>query len=253
MRKTLTILGRGVLDLLLPPVCWRCEERIDGTSPLCPDCLRTLTIDPADVCPRCASNLAEKTAAAGVCPRCLTETFAFDRVVRVGPYDDCHRAVILACKSPWGEAMATALAPIFADVLARKLDGFGPRVAIPIPLHWTRLARRGFNSSETLARALARSLGIPVDVRTLRRVRATPRQTNLKAGQRRINVRGAFAVAGNANLTGANVVLVDDVLTTGSTASEAARALKKAGASRVAVAVVAHETPAERTDPLAAT
>src|SRR5439155_26567449 len=100
--------------------------------------------------------------------------------------------------------------------------------------------QRGYNQAAVLARALASGLQIPCDERRLRRVRATPLQTAVAPSARRDNVRGAFRAAADPRLRGQTVLLVDDVLTTGSTASEAARALKQAGVARVVVAVLGH-------------
>jgi len=101
--------------------------------------------------------------------------------------------------------------------------------------------RRGYNQATALARALASGLRIPCRERWLRRVRATPFQTDVAPSARRANVRGAFRAAADPNLKGQTVLLVDDVLTTGGTASEAARTLRAAGAARVVVAVLAHD------------
>jgi predicted amidophosphoribosyltransferase len=104
---------------------------------------------------------------------------------------------------------------------------------------WWRHWQRGYNQSEALARALARRLGVPCRPRWLRRVRHTPHQTQQPPSARAGNVRDAFRARRGAPVTGATVLLVDDVLTTGSTASEAARALRAAGAARVVAGVLA--------------
>ena len=111
---------------------------------------------------------------------------------------------------------------------------------VPVPLHWRRRWRRGYNQSEALARPIAARLRLPFRPGSwLRRIRNTPEQKGSgMAAERLENVRGAFRVAG-AELAGRTVLLVDDVLTTGSTASEAARTLRRAGAKRVVVAVLA--------------
>src|SRR5262245_760746 len=106
MRKTLMTLWRGALDLIVPPSCWVCRHPLAGDEPLCPACLVKLTVDDEPVCSRCASSLADATQVANVCPRCLTETFAFDRTVRLGPYDDVRRSAILRAKYPGGEVFA---------------------------------------------------------------------------------------------------------------------------------------------------
>ena len=111
---------------------------------------------------------------------------------------------------------------------------------MPVPLHWWRRWSRGFNQSELLAQAVARRLEIPCRPRWLRRIRHTPYQVGQTAAGRRDNVKNAFAARSRPELKGQAVLLIDDVLTTGSTASEAAKALKKAGAAKVWVAVLAH-------------
>ena len=115
---------------------------------------------------------------------------------------------------------------------------------VPVPLHWRRRWLRGYNQSEALAHGLAARLRLPCGSCGLRRIRATPMQTSQTLAGRRDNVRGAFAAAPNVRTAGKTVLLVDDVMTTGATASEAARALKAAGARRVVVAVLtrAHGT-----------
>lgn len=110
---------------------------------------------------------------------------------------------------------------------ARDVLG-GASIAVPVPLHRSRQRTRGFNQAEELAR----QLGIPV-VRALRRVRATPSQTDLPAARRHANVRDAFAVARRVDVTGLRIVLVDDVSTTGATLEACAAALVKAGAVEV--------------------
>lgn len=243
MRELLTNLGNGLLDLLAPPACWRCHESVADGNVLCRSCADLLTNDPNLVCERCASTLAPAMAAANVCPRCLMNTFVYDAVVRLAPYDEPHRAIILEWKRPSGEVMAEALAPLFGHHLAPKLTPFGPQVAVPVPLHWRRRWRRGYNQSEVLARAVAGALQIPMAPDALRRVKNTEFQSKQKADERKANVRGAFAPGRKVGLAGKVVVLVDDVLTTGATANEASRVLKQCGAKAVIVAVVAHETP----------
>ena len=112
---------------------------------------------------------------------------------------------------------------------------------VPVPLHYFRLIKRGYNQSGWLASAVGEQAGRPVSHTDLNRVRATPSQAGLNAKARYKNVRGAFAVSGRAakKVTGKQVVLVDDVLTTGATLKAASRALLKAGAKRVDVLVLA--------------
>jgi ComF family protein len=114
---------------------------------------------------------------------------------------------------------------------------------IPVPLHWRRRWQRGYNQAEALARALAGACGFPCRSHWLARVRHTPAQHLLSPSARRANVQGAFHARKRPELAGATVLLVDDVLTTGTTCSEAARALRDAGVRKVIVAVVARAEP----------
>jgi ComF family protein len=139
-----------------------------------------------------------------------------------------------------GEALAEAMGDLWAAESEGRIRGLQADVVIPVPLHWWRRWRRGYNQSETLARAVARRLSLPCRPLWLRRVRHTPLQTLQSPSARHANVRGAFLSRRSANLRGRIVLLIDDVLTTGSTCSEAARALKAAGAARIVVAVLAH-------------
>ena len=139
------------------------------------------------------------------------------------------------------EGLAEAVGELWVEAALWTTEGGQAGAVVPVPLHWRRRWRRGYNQAAALARALALGLQIPSRDRWLRRVRATPFQTAVAPSARRANVRGAFRAVADPNLTGQTVLLVDDVLTTGGTASEAARALRDAGASRVVVAVLAHD------------
>jgi ComF family protein len=138
-----------------------------------------------------------------------------------------------------GEGLAESLGLLWAEHAGQRLRSAGATVVIPVPLHWRRRWSRGYNQSEALARMLATRLALPCRPRWLRRIRNTPQQTQQTPSARSENVRGAFAARPGSPLAGQTVLLVDDVMTTGSTAGEAARALRAAGAGRVVVAVLA--------------
>lgn len=243
MRTFLSILSNGLIDLVVPANCWNCRIATPSGDPFCPSCLASLTIDRHPVCPQCASSLAPATAAANVCPHCINESFAFDAALRLGDYDDIHRRIVLRMKHTRGEVLAEAVAPLFAAALAERIALHRPSVVIPIPLHWRRRWRRGYNVGDVLARALGQNLGLPVRARILRRIKNTEFQTRIDPDQRRSNVRGAFAADPAVNFSGQTVVLVDDVLTTGATAHEAAKVVRSRGASSVVVAIFARATP----------
>jgi ComF family protein len=173
------------------------------------------------------------------CTHCRDSSFSFERVLRVGPYEGLLREVILRLKHAGGETLAELLGELWAELMTSRLLETGAQIIVPIPLHWRRRWSRGYNQSEALALGLACRLRLPCKPRWLRRVRHTLEQTQQTATARRENVRHAFGSRRARALAGKTVLLIDDVLTTGSTASEAARALRNAGASRVIVAVLA--------------
>jgi ComF family protein len=158
----------------------------------------------------------------------------------MGPHDGLLRDVILRIKHPGGETIADMLGRLFADTVASRAREFGCHLVIPVPLHWRRRLSRGYNQSEALADALAKRLRLPLRHRWLRRRRNTPPQTSQSPAARRMNPRGAFHCLTRRELRGQSILLVDDVLTTGTTCSEASRALLDVGAARVFVAVVVH-------------
>jgi ComF family protein len=232
---------RGALQLLFPSVCNVCGRPLaDDRDHFCPSCRSTLLADPSASCPRCAATVGPFAALADGCLECRASRFHFDGAVRLGVYDGLLREVILRLKHFHGEGLAENLAFLWAEHAADRLHGLGVRAVVPVPLHWRRRLTRGYNQSEALARSLAARLGLPCQTRWLRRVRPTPRQTALTRAQRRENVRGAFQPRAGTGLKGQAVLLVDDVMTTGSTCDEAARALRAAGAARVWVDVLAH-------------
>jgi len=149
-----------------------------------------------------------------------------DRARAVGPYEGALRAILHALKYDARRSLAAPIAHLMRRHGAGILDGAD--CVIPVPLHPSRRRERGFNQ----AADLARHLGLPA-VAGLRRIRATPTQTGLPAAQRHRNVRDAFAVLRARDLTGAIVVLVDDVYTTGATLDACARVLKQAGVREI--------------------
>lgn len=139
-----------------------------------------------------------------------------------------------------GEGLAEMIGHLWAEHAEAKLRTVAADVVIPVPLHWARRWLRGYNQSQALAKSLAAKLQVPCRPRWLRRVRWTSSQTPLTGEARRRNLRDAFRARKGLNLEGKTVLLVDDVLTTGTTASEAARALRVARPARIVVAVLAH-------------
>ncbi len=236
---------RGLVQLLYPNTCWICQQLLpEEHAGFCPSCLAALTSDPFPICPRCAGTVGPFLHLPEGCINCRNETFAFDRVIRLGPYEGLLRETILRLKHWSAEGLGERLGQLWAQERGDQLRALTADVVVPIPLHWRRHLRRGYNQSQALARALAAALGLPCRPRCLRRVRPTPWQSQqVSPTTRRENLRGAFAQRSGVSLEGKTVLLVDDVLTTGSTAHEAARALRAARPARIHVAVLARASP----------
>jgi ComF family protein len=175
----------------------------------------------------------------GGCNACRDQSFHFECAVRLGSYEGLLRQVVLRLKHASGEGLAEVLGELWAFHMEKRLRDLMADVIVPVPLHWWRRLTRGYNQSEVLARGLAKHLRIPCQPRWLRRIRNTPQQVGQTATARRENVKNAFFAPARVELRGRTILLVDDVATTASTANDAARALRGAGAARIVVAVLA--------------
>lgn len=173
------------------------------------------------------------------CPLCKHAPLRFDTVVALGSYHAGLRDVVLRMKRPAHGSLSVAMGRLLAERRRERLVELRADVVIPIPMFWARRFGRGTNNPDVLAACLADTLQIPVDRRVLVRHRNTLPQAELPPSRRFQNVRGAFRVRRPAALKDARVLLVDDVLTSGATSSEAAKMLKQAGAAWVGVAVIA--------------
>jgi ComF family protein len=231
-------LGQGLLQLLYPGCCLSCGQ---GLGPacrhFCDGCRSALLTEPHRTCPRCAASVGPFALLEGGCAGCRGQPLPFHAALRLGPYDRLLRDLILRLKYHSGEALAEVLGELWAAHAAAQFHALQAEVVVPVPLHWLRRLRRGYNQSAAVAGGVARVLGLPCRPRWLRRVRNTPRQVGQSFAARLENVRGAFRA--RPAVAGRGVLLLDDVMTTGATLAEAARALRAAGAARVAVAALA--------------
>jgi ComF family protein len=234
-------LTQGLLQLFYPKLCWLCGASLpQDRDSFCPVCAAALTTDPHPTCPLCSSTVGPFGHVSDGCPKCRKSALAFAAAQRLGPYDGLLRDVVLRLKHHSGEGLAEVVGGLWAAHSEAQLRATGADLVVPVPLHWRRRWARGYNQSEALANALAAHVRLPCQPGWLKRTRYTPRQTEQTPAGRRENVRGAFAARAGDRLKGKTVLLVDDVMTTGSTCSEAARALLGVGAARVVVAVLAH-------------
>jgi ComF family protein len=235
------LLLHGAGQILYPNACRLCGDPLPPeVGAFCISCKDALRTDPHPSCWRCAATVGPFVDLRDGCTYCRDAGFAFDRAFRLGPYEGRLRDVVLLLKHHRGEDLAEHLGVFWASCAADTLCAAGIEVVVPTPLHWFGRLRRGYNQSEALARALATALGVPCRPRWLCRARLTRKQHHCRSREeRRANVRDAFRSRAGALVRGKHILLVDDVMTTGSTAHEAARPLRAAGAAQVTVAVLA--------------
>jgi ComF family protein len=229
----------GIRQLIYPDCCVFCGTLLTENRHFCASCRDAINADSSLCCPRCAGSVGAFAVVDGCCPACRLERFAFEQVIRLGRYDGLLRDVVLRLKNQRGEGLAELIGEHWAEQAAERFRPLGLDAIVPVPLHWLRRWQRGYNQSAGLCRGLSSILNLPCQSNWLRRIRSTPRQTSQTAAARKANVRGAFRTRPGATLRGRAILLVDDVMTTGATAHEAARAVLEGGARRVVVAVLA--------------
>lgn len=219
---------RHLLDFALPPRCGGCGAVVDEVDSFCTGCWTLLEFLGQGGCERCGMPL--QATEADTCGACLARPPRLDRIRAAVAYGDISRSIAMRLKYGRKVALARTMSRYMHPLLGQLP---GDSVIVPVPLHRWRTWNRGFNQSAIVARELSRRSGVPVAMDAVKRIRRTPPLKGLNMRQRRRTVAGAFRANPEAALKGRTVVLVDDVLTTGSTAEACARVLKRAGAARV--------------------
>jgi ComF family protein len=241
---------RGLFSVLFPSDCRICGYPLLNVSrlPVCPECLAGIHPVSGKVCSICGERVLSSYARTdddGLrrCPVCHRIDRPFERAVAYGSYEGALRELIHLLKYNGVRPAARVLGRMLAESVADMERAWKQETAliIPVPLFKAKRRKREFNQAELIARAalqlLDRRFRLATDI--LQRTRDTQSQIGLTGHQRRENLRGAFAVARSQEVTGREVLLVDDVYTTGTTVTECARVLRRAGASKVWVATVA--------------
>lgn len=228
MGRLLTLLD-PVIRFALPPRCATCGVVVDGDDRLCVDCWSKIHFLSGKGCALCGIPMEQDGL---TCGPCLASPPRHDGVRAVALYDDQTRDIALRLK--YGRRIG--LARLIATAMVRLVDD-QDALLIPVPLHRWRIWSRGFNQSVLIARAVSRQTGNPLMIDILRRIKATPPLRGLGARDRAKAVRAAFAIAPEhkAALKDRQVILVDDVYTSGATANACAHMLKRAGAARVTI------------------
>lgn len=208
-------------------------------SPFCQECVQKMLAGSGESCPRCGADVGKVSNAALGCPACRNERLSFSRVWRFGPYEGLIKETVLKCKLPKGEILAEAAGWLIAQALSANPSFNRPDAIVPVPTHWTKWFLRGHNPAHGIAIGLSKVFGVPCRPQWLRKIRPTPSQTSLTPTARRMAPRNAFRGFIPSCNRDATIWLVDDVLTTGATASACAKALLEKGASEVVAIVLA--------------
>ena len=232
------------LDLLFPPLCPLCSRRLDEgrRDPLCGGCWDGLERLAPPFCVICGLPFGSFGAGdqeSHRCEACRRQAPPFIYARAVTLYGDSVRSAIHALKFRGKHSLSRPLGDLLALEGARLIPGERVDCLIPVPLHPRREAQRGFNQALLLARQVGRRWRVPVAEGALRRIVSTRSQTELSGAERRRNVTGAFSLRRPHAVTGRHVLLIDDIFTTGATASECARVLLAGGAASVGVLTVA--------------
>lgn len=223
-----------ILDWILPPTCLLCGSHSDQRRDLCKACEADLPWV-GTACYQCALPITGGT----VCGLCLKNTPPYDRTIALCYYRFPMPHLVTGLKFQKKLSHAQVLGNLLADRM-EFLYVSKPDVLIPVPLHPKRLRQRGYNQALELARPIAKRLNMPIDFRSCQRIKATEAQTGIPAKERMKNMKGAFSVSSSLNKS--HVVLIDDVMTTGSTVIELSRVLRESGVKQIDVVCCARTT-----------
>jgi ComF family protein len=241
-------LAKRLLSNLFPSRCLLCHKTIVSQSDngnhesieICPECLAKLPYNEVS-CRRCAVPLVAEVEGERLCGRCIKKLPAFDYAYSPLHYEDDVIRLMHQFKFREKIAFSRTLGEIMLECWQMKTMKSGnvdtPDCLLPVPLHKSRMRQRGFNQSIELSRVIAKKLNIPIEYDAVSRTRSTSAQTGLNSTQRRKNIKGAFKVV--QKIPAKHVLIIDDVMTTGSTVNELARILKKAGVEQVGVLCLA--------------
>ncbi|MCU0666833.1 MAG: ComF family protein [Candidatus Omnitrophica bacterium] len=234
----------NLVDLIYPRVCLACAKKLPASAKeetyLCGPCTNKIKRNRPPFCHCCGKHLNEKSLHKNLCVTCLKMPLYFDRAFSPYIYEDILKTLIHKFKYQRKDYLGGFLSSMLLDFIQdydlpiAYLD-----LIIPIPLHKAKLREREFNQAEVLAKGISHRFNKPMDTFILTRRTNTKSQTALDHEKRFQNIRGNFALESHSSVEGKNILLVDDVLTTGATCSEAARILKEKGAGVVFVLTLA--------------
>ena len=232
---------RNFINLVLPPRCFLCGKVLGDDYGLCDECFSEMNLIRRPLCYECGQPL--ETALAGkhklLCGHCLKPHRKIFRMSRSAcAYDELSKKLILDFKFYDKTDLASFLAKMMF-VAGQDIFEAGVDLIIPVPLHLTRMIERKYNQSALLAVELGKLARVCVETQILTKVRKTKQQVDCSGEERLRNLRGAFALQQGEKLKGKRLLLIDDVLTTGSTLKECAYVLKKAKPKSIDILTIA--------------
>lgn len=229
-----------LIDLVYPNNCLICHNFLaeeNQYGPVCKACWDKIEHNKPPFCSRCGRHIVE---AESLCKNCQKKEFGFSRSWGAANYSGIMRSLIHFFKFKNKTSLAIPFARLMADFFKDyNLARFKFDYLIAMPLHPTRLREREYNQSDILCKELTKMLGIKSLSDSLKRIRNTASQSALNEERRIKNIAGAFCVENPEELNNKNLLLIDDLLTTGATCSEAANILRKSGANQVFVLTLA--------------
>jgi len=235
---------QSLKDILYPKTCLACKSKVSTVTDedlVCKKCYSEIKINLPPFCFSCGRHLEKNNLNKNICPACVRNRLHFDRAYSPCVYDGVAKELIHEFKYRGRDNLGKPLSKIMINFIKEySLPVNYLDFIIPMPLHKTKLREREFNQAEILSMHIAKEFNKDSISNILLRHRQTKTQTELKNKDRFLNVANSFSVDSRSDLKGKNILLIDDVLTTGATSSEAALALKKAGAQTVFVLTLAN-------------
>ncbi|MBP5399945.1 MAG: ComF family protein [Alphaproteobacteria bacterium] len=230
----------NIINFLFPYQCLRCGKILNSAGYLCDQCIEEISFIKPPYCYKCGHPLQEENIHEKMlCAGCLKNKRTFYRLSRSAViYDNSSKNLILAFKFFDQTENANLLAAML-KIAGKDIFSEGADLIVPVPLHYTRLIKRKYNQSALLAQKLSEMTAIPHNNLTLIRSRKTKPQVEVSGKERLTNVKNAFKVKNQKLIKGKRIILLDDIMTTGSTVKECALVLKKAGAKSVDILTIA--------------
>lgn len=230
----------GIIKIIFPYYCLICNKKIDNEKsiPLCIECFDKIHWNLPPFCTKCGRSMPIELSPLNLCLECKKKRYYFDRAWSASYYE----GIMLECIHRFKYQQKFSLIDFFKNILCNFIEKYLEiekfNYLLPIPLHSTKLRERGFNQAFLLTQPIAKQFKKKI-LENVWRKKPTLSQTELNAKQRRENIKGAFAVKNPILIKGKNILIIDDVFTTGSTVNECALVLKKNGARIVEVLTIA--------------